>query len=331
MISRHFRTLATLAGPLAAPVERIVGQWRGSTERAEIAYAGSPETAAFVANALLSPIERRETVGRLDTPLALRGREFEVACAGTDLAVVEVPPLWQSALPDDTQFRIPAWVSQEIRAAPGGVIGLSSALRKEVRRHRRCEGYTIEFSRREADIRRFYLELYRPYVAARFGAGAVVVDEARFLATGRGMQLALLRAGGERVAGLLFRQRGPALALGWFGSSSLPPRSGASEVLDALVIERAAADGVRRVILGHSRPSLADGVVRYKSRFGAVVRPTRFPQRVIGLAVRRPSAALGAAFNAAQFVSFAGAAQTICALRPGALASAGFPGSVPST
>lgn len=331
MISRHLRTLATLASPLAAPVERIVGPWRDSGERAEIAWAGSPESAAFVANALLASIERRETVDRLDTPLALRGPAFEAACAGADLAVAEVPPLWQSALTDDTQFRIPAWVSQEIRAAPGGALALPTALRKEVQRHRRREGYVVEFSHRASDVRRFYEELYRPYVAARFGAGAVVVDEPRFLATSRDMQLAVLRAGGERVAGLLLRRRGAVLALGWFGASSLPPPTGASEVLDAFVIEHAAAGGVRRVIFGHSRPSLADGVVRYKSRFGAEVRPTRFPQRVIGMAVRRPSPALAAAFNAARFVSFAGGAQTVCELRTAALPSAGFPESVPST
>jgi hypothetical protein len=53
-----------------------------------------------------------------------------------------------------------------------------------------------------------------------------------------------------------------------------------------------------------SRPSLADGVVRYKSRFGAIVRPTRFPQRTIGLWVQRWSPALVASLNAAGFVSF---------------------------
>jgi len=82
-------------------------------------------------------------------------------------------------------------------------------------------------------------------------------------------------------------------------------------VLDARVIERAVAQGARRVVMGHSRPSLADGVVRYKARFGAVVAPTRFPQRVIGLRVRRPSPALAAALNAAKFLGFSRGAPEI--------------------
>jgi hypothetical protein len=44
--------------------------------------------------------------------------------------------------------------------------------------------------------------------------------------------------------------------------------------------------------------------VRYKQRFGAVVRPTRFPQRILGLRVQRSSPALIAAIEAARFVGF---------------------------
>jgi len=108
------------------------------------------------------------------------------------------------------------------------------------------------------------------------------------------------------VAGMLFRLEGATLALGWFGSRAAPAPGGASEVLDAWVIGHAAGRGARRAVLGHSRPSLADGVVRYKSRFGAEIRATRFPQRTIGIGVRRPTPAVAGALNAARFISFAG-------------------------
>jgi hypothetical protein len=117
----------------------------------------------------------------------------------------------------------------------------------------------------------------------------------------------MLAAGGEWVAGMLFRLAGGTLELGWFGSRTHPVRGGASEVLDAWVIGHAAERGARRAVLGHSRPSLADGVVRYKARFGAEIRATRFPQRTIGIGVLRPSRDLTQALNAARFVSFDGA------------------------
>ena len=47
--------------------------------------------------------------------------------------------------------------------------------------------------------------------------------------------LAMLTAAGDWVAGLLLQLRGETLHLGWFGSTTVPPRAGASEVLDGEV------------------------------------------------------------------------------------------------
>jgi hypothetical protein len=56
--------------------------------------------------------------------------------------------------------------------------------------------------------------------------------------------------------------------------------------------------------------------VRYKSRFGAIVRPTRFPQRTIGLWVQRWSPALVSSLNAAGFVSFRDGRTCVYEARP---------------
>ncbi len=329
MISRHLRTIATLATPVAMPVERLTGQWLGSTAPATLVFAGAPETADFIASALMR-MEHRESVGLLELPLGLRGSLFSKVRETADLAVADVPPLWQFALPAAMQFRIPAWVSQEIRAPEGSDIVLPAPLRKEVLRHTRRENYRIKYSDDDGDIRQFYAGLYRPYVSSRFGAGAVLVDEPRFLAVARSMTLAMLHAGNDWVAGMLFRQRGATLALGWFGSISVPPKNGASEVLDTQVIERAVSAGARRVIFGHSRPSLADGIVRYKSRFGANIRPARFPQHVIGIEARRPSPVLAATLNAARLIAFARGRQEICKLPFSGPLSDGSPETSPS-
>lgn len=305
MAWRHLTTLASLVAPVSLPVERFEGGLHGSNAPATIVFAGAAETASFVAGSLLTTT-RRKPFGRLGTPFELRGAAFAKLREGADLMAVELPIFWRPCLPADSDLRMPAWVSLEIRAGGGSPLVLPAELRKEVARHGRREGYALELSVADDDVRRFYSNLYRPYVTERFGAGAVLVDEGRFLAVSRGMTLAILRADRDWVAGLLFRQRGTTLHLGWFGSDSVPPRAGASEVLDACVIEHAAAQGVRRVVMGHSRPSLADGVVRYKSRFGASVRPTRFPQRVIGLSIQRRAPALVTALNAARFVNFRG-------------------------
>jgi hypothetical protein len=298
---RHFHTVGTLALPLALPLERIAGRLLGSGAPVTVIHAGTPATADFIAGALFE-VDRRSGAGQLKNPLQLRSAAFRAICADADLAVMELPPLWRFCLPAGTRLRMPAWISQEIQAAPGAPLVLPPELRKEAMRHCRREGYEVEFMSAAADIRRFYDELYRPYVTARFGDGAVLVDEQRFLDVARDMTLAILCAGSERIAGILFRRQGTTLHLGWFGSATVPPRAGASEALDVSVIERAATQGIRRVVMGHSRPRMTDGVVRYKGRFGAIIRPTRFPQRVIGLQVLRSSPALTASLDAARFL-----------------------------
>ena len=313
---RHVKTIASLAAPIVLPVQRLVGRLPGSDSPVVMLCAGAPSTADFVAGALLD-VDERASVGRLGSPLELRSAAFRELCSGADLVAMEVPRAWQACLPAGTQLRMPAWVSQELLAVGTPAVTLPASIRKEARRQSRRNAYEVHFSTALSDVRRFYATLYRPYVTARFGTGAVVVDEEQFLAVSRGMTLAMLTAAGDWVAGLLLYQRGETLHLGWFGSAAVPPRTGASEVLDAHSIEWGASKGIRRVIMGHSRPSLADGVVRYKSRFGATVRPTRFPQRTIGLWVQRGSPALVASLNAARFVSFRAGQPCVFEAHPG--------------
>jgi hypothetical protein len=312
---RHVKTIASLAAPIVLPVQRLVGKLPGSTDPVALLCAGMPTAADFVAGALLE-VEERTVVGSLRSPLELRGAAFRRTCSGADLVAVEVPRAWQACLPAGAQLRMPAWVSQELLAAGRSPVTLPAPICKEVRRQTRRNDYELRFTTDVRDVRRFYAALYRPYVMARFGPGAVLVNETQFLAVSRGMTLAMLMAAGDWVAGMLLQQRGETLHLGWFGSTTVPPRAGASEVLDAGSIAWGAAKGVSRVVMGHSRPSLADGVVRYKSRFGAIVRPTRFPQRTIGLWVQRWSPALVASLNAAKFVSFRAGQARVYEARP---------------
>jgi hypothetical protein len=310
------QTIATLAGPLALPVVRYEGRLHGSGQPGSVVAAGLAPTTDFIAGALLE-VERRELRHTLNSPLSLSGPEFQLEAAAADVVAVELPWLWRFALPAGG-LRFPSWISQEIRAPDGGALAVPAAVRKEAMRLSRRESYEVDFPGDGADIDAFYRDYYRPYVTRRFGTGALVVDPARFRAVSRGMSLARLRAGGEWIAGMLFRVAGPTLHLGWFGASTLPARAGASEVLDVRVIEHAARAGARRAVLGHSRPSLADGVVRYKSRFGAEIRMPRFPQRVVGLEARRPTPEVAQALDAARFVSFprGGPAMRVLRFRP---------------
>jgi hypothetical protein len=111
---------------------------------------------------------------------------------------------------------------------------------------------------------------------------------------------------------MLLDQRGRTLRLGRFGAVSDPPPPGASQVLDTGVIQRAVDSGVDRIVMGDSRPCLADGVLRYKAKFGATIVPTRFPQPVLAIFVRRWNSAIATCLREQPLVAMRGGKPYAC-------------------
>jgi hypothetical protein len=60
------------------------------------------------------------------------------------------------------------------------------------------------------------------------------------------------------------------------------------------------------VQLGHSRPCLTDGVLRYKAKLGARLHAVRYPQAVLGIAVDGSKHALFERLNARQLIVMRG-------------------------
>jgi hypothetical protein len=242
-------------------------------------------------------------------------RHVPIAAADTggpdsvDVAVVltDLPALWGTLTPRRAQYRFAAWVRQELALPPLGTAWvLPRSVEREAARQTRRHGYTLDFMAGDASLRRFYHDLYRPYVLARFGGGAIVVAEQEFIAAARSCTLARLHEADRCVAGVLLERSAAEMRFRWFGASCSPPPEGASDVLDVACIKRAHADGVRTVLLGHSRPSLVDGVVRYKQKLGARLCGVRYPQPKLGIAVDRGERAMFERLNRRQLVTVRG-------------------------
>jgi len=273
----------------------LVGAARGAAAELRAAYLGSGQTLPFILRELFeSP--QRITAASLDEVPAV------------DLCIEERPPLASLVNAPAHELRLPTWISQQIDLRPAGAEGFafSRHVRRETERHiRRC-GYSLDFSNDPQALRQFYRDMYRPYVQARFDAQAIVVSEETFLQRAAGQWLARLHAGATWTAGMLLAREAQTLRFGWFGARSNPPPPGASEVLDALVIRWAVQQKLQRVVLGHSRACLRDGVLRYKRRLGAQIRATRFPQPQIFLRMVRPSEWLARCLDEAGFIRVRG-------------------------
>jgi hypothetical protein len=270
-------SMSSLVFPLGV---NLIG-WRGRARFSGLplraVYLGNGRNAAFLRGLFFADAEQT-VLARYRTPW--HARRFRPPESAADLGLSELPAAWAVMGSPAATLDVPAWVRQTL-TLPGPDPGhrlLPRGAEREAERHIRRQGYRLTLSAGAEETRRFYHELYAPYVRARFGAAAVLIPEAAFIAASRHQQLASLYAGERRVAAMLLRRRGAHMRLGWFGMLTEPAPKGASEALDLLVIRQAHAEGVRSVVMGNSRPCLSDGVFRYKRRLGAQPQATRFPQ-----------------------------------------------------
>lgn len=298
--------LAQLAAPLRMSLLRLSGPARFSDAELTATYVGNGRNLDFLSHLFFREITT-DTLAADLTPLQMRAA-LRQRSRDAELTLSELPPMWALLLPREGTIRFPAWVRQEI-VLPAGTAGterwlLPRAIERETARIVRRHGYVIDFTTANDAMEVFFRNLYRPYVQARFGTESHVDEEKTFMDRCRGQTLARLHAGDDWVAGLLLRQRGESLRLGRFGASSNPPSPGASEVLDTLVIRHGYAHGVRRIVMGDTRPCLSDGVLRYKARFGAAIRPTLFPQPTLCISVRGWSDAVTAALAEQPLIAF---------------------------
>ncbi len=242
------------------------------------------------------------TPSELAHALADAGKEADIVFTeGISRPALETAGAAHSGTPDPAgsplTFAMPAWVKQRLSVVgdwPRQLAGLRRDTRQEVSRVLRKYGYTCHLSRDPADRADFYDRLYRPYVSRRFGEAALVVDRERFLADCRRGVLLRLARQDEVVGTALLRPLGRTLAVVWSALDPAGPSSrlrGASDVLDYFSLLYAHLRGARWLDLGPSRPDLFDGVLRYKAKWGAEVRPGLAPQAELRCSCRGSAAA----------------------------------------
>jgi hypothetical protein len=300
-----------LAGDAPPIAVELSGVLAASGESVEALYVGSGVNRDFLVRLVMDDGRergRRRLAGYGAVPGVIEAAsKADSGGEGPHVILTDLPVLWSRFTPKTAQYRFPAWVRQELTLPPADARWVvPRPVEREAARFGRRHGYTVDFVTDTAILRRFFHELYRPYVLARFGGEGVVVAEAEFLREARGCALARLHGHGQWLAGVLLERSRAALRLGWFGARAEAPLPGASDVLDLACIRHARDAGFRRVQLGHSRPCLTDGVVRYKAKFGARLHAVRYPQAVLGIAVGGERRALFDRLNARQLVAVRG-------------------------
>jgi hypothetical protein len=149
------------------------------------------------------------------------------------------------------------------------------SLKQDIRQvHRR--GMQMALSKTEADFDLFYRTMYLPFLAGRHGEMARPKDEnwlrSAFL---RGKIIWVVR-GEEKLAGVVIEIAHGVLHFWAVATRDGDPglmKEGALAALYLYAIQRAVDEGCSYVDFGGCRAFLADGILRYKRKWGMEMRP----------------------------------------------------------
>ncbi len=246
-------------------------RWSGTIAgglEANLLVAGPEPWSAYLPERLFCAPAARQPLGSFK-PWALE-RALRHASPPADLTVIRVDYASARLFFRQRYLQVPAWVALRCRPEDTRILARRhSALDRDLQIVRHW-GLSTEITQGEDDLDYFYNKMYLPFMLQRHGDSAYI----RSSPWCRG---ALRRGGfvwvlhkGVRVGACLFEHRGETLDLCVVGLLNGDPewkRQGAISALYMRAVEHARAEGCQWVGLGAVRPSLTDGLLRYKAKW----------------------------------------------------------------
>ena len=265
LIDRCFRYLAPLAQP-RVPIAIVRGLSRSGGRPAVVIIAGVGQGIDYLLDRFFDSALAREAIGNV--PLWRLDRTLKRLQTSADMTIAHVDRITARLAFGSDYLAVPEWVGTCLplpREAP------SYALKRQLQRALRSD-FSSELTRTQQDFETFYDAMYVPFIRKRYGEQAAVRRFYSMRRLYRPGGLIWLKQGGERVAGLMFHKRPQKLevvALGTINGEWAPVEAGAFARLYSLFIEHAETIDCTEVEMGGCRPSLNDGVLRYKRKWGA--------------------------------------------------------------
>jgi hypothetical protein len=286
---------------LRHPLRRLEGRERHAGGPLVCVVAADDVATRWWARTLFSTEPTEELLGIVRPGAA----PAATAAAGADADVTICQATWPLTPADAAVVpsSVPLWLdtSRPLDAIVQGDRRGRGSRKDDARRVRRLS-LRVRFARGARAVERFRRELYEPYARQRFGDLFLRVPAHAFRHAERRGWLLLLEDGERTVAGAMLERWGRERRILAFGVALEGPIP-SGLLLEACyyhAIRFATEAGFPRLSLGTARPTLADGVLRYKRKWGASLgRPNTW--EVFALRYRN-SAGIRAALAAAPLV-----------------------------
>ena len=268
--------LATLLAPLSDTVvatTMLKGTARGSAGRPlSMLVAGPLNRVQWLVDRAFEDPPAREPLGHV--PGWRLARTLRRMRGSADLVVARVARL--SARPlgfDDDWLPVPEWIGMRLDEPfdLDAIARRSHSARDDIRRVRR--DWRAETTHAAVDFEAFYRDMYLPFLHRRYRGEGFLRSARRLRRAFRRGGLLCVRRRGERLAGLVYETRRGTfngIALGVQDGDEGWMRAGAVAALYVHMIDLARSLGCRSIDWHGSRPSLTDGVTRFKRKWGAV-------------------------------------------------------------
>ena len=273
---RHARQAMLPWVNLRLPVTVLCGPAADCAQDARILVAGAWPWADYLPNRFFATPPRREDLGRV--PLWGLRSFVESRRRDVDMVIIRVDRISARLFFRDGYLVVPEGVGSRIIVPIDlkQLARLSKSVKGDLRRVRR-DGLTSTISHAASDCDFFYDTMYVPFLRKRHGDFAAVRSRRQVRRAFHRGGILWVHHGDERLAGAVFALRNRVLHFVALGTSrgrlDLMQR-GALAALYMFLMQYAADYGCVRIDCGSSGPILNDGVLRYKSKWGARLEGT---------------------------------------------------------